>query len=292
MNILICDPIGESGIEFLKNKGYTLDNRPTITPQELLMTVGNADAIIVRGRTKVTKDVIDEGKKLKIIGRSGSGLDTIDLDAAKKRNISVINAPGANAQSVAEHVFALMLALTRNLFPIVEGLKKGKWKQTGFSAKELFGKTLGVLGNGHIGKRVALLGEAFGMNVLIYKRGDKLEPILSSSDIITIHLPLTDETRGLLSEREFSMMKKTAFIINTARGAIIDEQAFVAALREGRIAAAALDVYSVEPPPTDSPLFRLPNVILTPHVGADSIEAENRASLTVAQEIDRVLQKE
>lgn len=284
MKILITDPIGQEGIDFLKNKGYEISESDGV--------LADADAIIVRGRTKVSKEFISQTTRLKVIGRSGTGVDTIDVAAATQKNIVVVNAPGANAQTVAEHTMALMLAVSRHIVPTVNSLKAGKWEKASYHGMELYGKTLGVLGMGHIGSRVAKLAEAFGMNVLPYIRGEDLLAVLKQSDIVSIHLPLTDETRGCIGQREFSSMKKTAILINTARGAIVQQDVLVAALQQGTIAAAALDVYEKEPIPSDSPLLPLPNVILTPHVGADSPESENRASLSVAQDIHRVLQKE
>lgn len=281
MKILICDPVGQDGIDYLKRHGH-----------EMVDAIEVADALIVRGKTKVTKEMMGEGKNLKVIGRSGTGVDNIDLAAAKEKNIAVVNAPGANAESVVEHTFAFMLALVRKLVPAVNTLKSGVWAKSDFRGMELSGKTLVVLGAGHIGSRVAELGRAFGMRVVIYKRGDNLGSIVSQADIISIHLPLTDETREIIGKKEFKMMKKTAILVNTARGAIVDEKALIDALKIGTIAGAALDVFEVEPLSSESELLRLPNVIVTPHVAADSRESENRASLMVAEDIHRVLQGE
>lgn len=279
MKIVISDPIGEDGIVYLKQKGH-----------EIIDSIAEADALIVRGKTKVTKEVIATAKNLKVIARSGTGVDNIDLTAAKERGIVVVNAPGANAQSVAEHTFALILALTRNLVPTVNKLKSGTWAKSEFSGMELSGKTLGVLGFGHIGKRVAELGRVFGMKIIVHKRGDAIEGVLRQSDIVTIHLPLNDQTQGLIGIKELSMMKKTAFLINTARGAIVDEAMLITALNNKTIAAAALDVYTKEPLASESELLTMNNVVVTPHVAADSREGENRASLMVAKDVDAVLQ--
>lgn len=281
MKILVCDPIGQDGIDYLKNKGYEL-----IVDQSMIADV---DGLIVRGRTKVTKDVINSAKNLKVIARSGTGLDNIDLAVAKEKNISVVNAPGANAESVAEHTIGFMLALARNLVPTVTTLTSGVWAKSDFRGMELMGKTLGIIGMGHIGKRVAELGRAFGMHILEYVRGGALSDILTNSDFVSLHLPLTDLTRGLMGAREFSEMKKTAFFINTSRGAIVDETALVSALKSGTIAGAALDVYAIEPLPPESELLKLPNVLVTPHVAAVSREGENRVSREIAEKIDRIL---
>jgi len=282
MNILVTDPVGQDGIDFLKNKGH-----------EVMISDGvlqDADAIIVRGRTKVTKEFILQSKKLKVIARSGTGVDNIDVKAAKDKNISVVNAPGANAESVAEHTFALILALTRNLIPTVNTLKAGKWAKSDFSGMELKGKTLGVVGLGHIGTRVAELGRAFGMQVQSYEKGSILTEFVATADFVTLHVPLTDQTSGMMGQKEFAAMKKTAYLINTARGAIVDELALIAALKNKTIAGAAVDVFTTEPLSSESELLKLDNVIMTPHIAADSREGENRASLMVAQDVDAVLQ--
>lgn len=296
MNIIVCDRIGQEGIDYLEKKGHTVIFLPEITPEELLSKVADAQALIVRGRTKVTQAVIEAGTKLKVVARSGTGVDNIDRQAAGVRNIAVVNAPGANAESVAEHAFAFMLALARFLVPTVNTLKGGFWAKSDFRGMELKGKTLGVVGLGHIGKRVAELGAVFGMDVLVFTRHTHktgkqvtLPELLAASDFVSLHVPLTDETRGLMGVKEFGRMKKTAYFINTARGAIVDEEALITALKTRAIAGAALDVYATEPLPPESQLLSLSNVILTPHVAADSREGENRASLMVAEDVDRVL---
>lgn len=295
--ILVCDPVGQEGIDYLKSKGHKVILLPKIAPQDLLETVITVDALIVRGRTKVTKDIIETGKKLKVIARSGTGVDTIDVKEAHKRNIVVVNAPGANAESVAEHTFAFMLSFTRSIIPAVNTLKSGIWAKSDFHGMELAGKTLGVVGFGHIGSRVAGLGSAFGMNILVFSRKPPaigkqvpLSELLSRSDFVSLHVPATNQTRGMIGAGELNQMKKSAFLINTARGSIVDEQALIAALKNGRIAGAALDVFASEPLLPDSELLKLPNVIVTPHVAADSREGENRASLMVAKDVDNVLQ--
>lgn len=299
MSILVCDPVGEEGIAFLKKKGHEVVVRPDISPTELLPAVTGVHALIVRGRTKVTREVIDKGQKLKIIGRSGTGVDTIDVATAQERGIVVVNAPGANAEAVAEHTFSFMLALARSLVSAVTTLKGGKWAKSDFHGMELKGKTLGIVGFGHIGSRVAELGQAFGMQVLVSSHKPPtigkhvdLPALLAESDFVSLHVPLTPDTKGLLGAREFSSMKKTAYLINTSRGAVIDEAALIDALKNGLIAGAALDVYTKEPLPSESPLLSLPNVLTTPHVAADSREGENRASLLIAEDIDRVLKGE
>ncbi len=294
--ILISDPIGEDGIVYLKQKGHTVVLEPDITPDELLSAISDVSALIVRGRTKVTHEVIESGPNLKVIARSGTGVDNVDLAAASEHGVIVVNAPGANAESVAEHTMALILALSRSIVSTVLSMRSGKWAKDAYRGMELKGKTLGVVGFGTIGPRVAELGTAFGMEVVVCShkppsigRSVSLQELLAISDIVSLHIPLTQETRGLIGKKELDVMKKSACLINTSRGAVVDEKALTEALKESRISGAALDVYETEPLPSDSPLLALPNVITTPHVAAMSPESENRASLMVAEDVDRVL---
>lgn len=287
--ILICDPIGQDGIGYLQEKGYEVVHRPDITPEQVLVAVSDVDALMVRSRTKVTAEVIRAANRMKVIARSGTGTDNIDKVAAKERGIVVVNAPGANAESVAEHVFAFLLALARSLVPAVNTLKSGTWAKSDFSGMEIKNKSLGIIGFGYIGKRVAELGNAFGMETIIHPKGEPLDAVLSA-DFVSLHVPLTDQTRGMIGASELEKMKKSAFLINTARGALIDESALISALQTGDIAGAALDVFATEPISPESELLTLKNVIVTPHVAADSRESENRASLMVAKDVDHVLQ--
>ena len=294
--ILIADSIGQSGIEFLKGKGLDVVYKPDITPAELLSEIKNYDALIVRSRTKVTGAVIAAGKQLKVIGRAGSGLDTIDVATAKKTGITVVNAPGANSQSVAEHTMAFILALFRNLIPVANALKNGKWEKKTYKAAELAGKTIGIVGFGNIGGKVAGMAAGFGMKVLVTTRSATpgganvpLETLLSESDVVTLHVPKSEQTTAMIAAKELGLMKKTAFLVNCSRGGVVDEGALVEALQHHRIAGAALDVFPVEPLPQDSPLLSLSNVLLTPHVAAASAESRERASLAVAREVARAL---
>lgn len=296
MKILVCDPIGQSGIAYLREKGHDVVLEPDITAENLIGGVADIDALIVRGRTKVTHEVIESAGNLKVIARSGTGVDNIDLAAAKDHGITVVNAPGANAESVAEHTLAFMLALARNLVGTVSTLRGGTWAKSDFHGSELKDKTLGIVGFGHIGSRVAQLGEALGMTVFVYSRRPPaigqavdLASLLTQSDVVSLHVPLTAETRGLIGAKELALMKKTALLINTSRGAVVDEKALIQAIKSGNLAGAALDVYESEPLSADSPLLTLPQVLTTPHVAADSQEGENRASLLIAEDVDRVL---
>ncbi len=304
--ILITDAIGESGIEFLKKLRYEIDYRPAITHGELSEAIVDADALIVRGRTKVTGDIISLASKLKAIARSGTGVDTIDIETAKAHKITVVNAPGANAEAVAEHTFGLLLALTRRIPETAGQMKTGGWPKNSYHGTELTGKTMGIVGYGHVGVRVGEIAHAFGMKILAYNRttdnSDKvnhlksvsgkfvtLDELLRDSDVISLHVALTDETRGLFDTEAFKKMKKNVYLINVSRGAVIDEEALASALQEQTIAGAGLDVFQTEPLADDSPLRKFTNVVLTPHVASVSPESENRASLSVAMDVDAIL---
>ena len=284
MNIVTCDPVGQSGIELLKKLGHVIST-----------DVSQADVLIVRSRTKVTKDLIDSAPNLKIIARAGSGTDTIDVAYAQSKGIRVINAPGANAQSVAEHTIALMLSLSRDIVNTSGAMKQGKWTKSTYRGFELCGKTLGIVGFGHVGKHVAEIATAIGMNVTVFSRSRQdapLRELLEKSDVVSLHVSLSKETEGMLGKSEFALMKPTAVLINTSRGSVIDEMELIDALQQNTIAGAALDVYNNEPLDPNSPLCRLPNVILTPHVASISPESEENASMMIASEIDRILKGE
>lgn len=292
MKIFVSDPIGQSGLEYLKKCGYAVSYEPTISATDLLAKISTYDVLIVRSRTRVTQTLLEHASNLKIIARSGAGVDTIDVASAIKRNIVVVNAPGSNAEAVAEHTMALMLALARDIVQTSNTLSGGIWSKATYRGMELKGKTLGVVGFGSIGKRVAELAHAFGMNILECNRSAtiSLERILSQSDIITLHVPLNAETSGMIGDKEFALMKPISYLINTSRGAIVDEAALINALSKGLLAGAALDVFETEPLSRTSLLCSMNNVILTPHVAANSKESEERASIMIADDIDRVLQ--
>lgn len=306
MKIFVSDPIGQSGLEYLKKCGHTVEYEPSISSEKLAEVISTYDALIVRSRTRVDASLIDRAVSLKVIARSGAGVDTIDLVAATQKNIVVVNAPGANAEAVAEHTLALILALARDLIQTSMKMVGGEWSKATYRGMELKGKTLGVVGFGTIGARVVELGLAFGMNVLVFTKtqtperqarisslGAKLtdlESLVAESDVVSLHMSLSDETRGLFNASLISTMKPISYLINTSRGAIVDESALAQALTNGSLAGAALDVFDTEPLPATSILRSLPNVILTPHVAANSKESEERASILIADDIDRVLQ--
>jgi len=298
MKILVSDPIDDEGKQKLKKAGFTVDVKPTITPDELKKTISNYDVLIVRSRTKVNKEALEAGTRLKVVGRAGAGLDNIDVDAAQKKGVKVLNTPEAPAEAAAELTLGLMLSLARNIPHADRAMKEGKWMKKELMGWELRGKTLGTIGLGNIGERVTRLAKALGMKVLITKRTPPdpallreleaefvpLKDLLTRSDVVTIHIPYTPETHRMIGEKELALMKKSAYIINTSRGAIIDEKALLKALQSGRLGGAALDVFEAEPP-TDWTLMRLPNVVCTPHIGAQTEEAQKAASLLLAEKI-------
>lgn len=297
MRILICDHVDGCCGELLRERGFEVDYAPGASSSLFLEKLAAADGLIVRSATKVTTAVMVAAPKLKVIGRAGAGVDNIDVIAASRRGIAVFNASAANTISAAEHTFALMLALARDLPRAHASLIQGKWNRSAFLGVELAGKTLGVIGLGKIGREVARRAGAFAMVVIAYDplissevfesvgaQSCDLQELICTSDFITIHAPFSGETRYLIGEEQFRICKSNLRIINTARGGIIDEHALYLALQEGRVAGAALDVFENEPP-GQHPLFQLDNVIVTPHLGASTVEAQRR----VAEEIARVV---
>ncbi len=303
MKVLVADAINEKGIENLKEVAdVTVDT--SITPEELINTIHEYQGIIVRSRTKVTKEVIEKADNLKIIARAGVGVDNIDLDAATAKGIMVVNSPESTSITVAEHTMGLLLSLARKLSIADKSVKDGKWEKKKFMGVELRNKTLGVIGMGRIGSQVVNRCKAFEMDAVAYdpylpeevanQMGVELtdlKTVLEKADFITIHVPLTPETKHLISKDEFEIMKDTAFITNCARGGIIDEDALYDALKNNKIAGAALDVYEDEPPAEDFKLFELDNIVLTPHIAASTKEAQRDAAIIVADEIINLFQE-
>jgi D-3-phosphoglycerate dehydrogenase len=296
--VIICDSIDERGITSLKNAGLVVDYEPEISAQQLLSNVGSYDVIIVRSRTKITKEVIQKAAKAKIIARVGVGLDNIDTEEAKKRNIEVINAGEASITAVSELVLGLMFSLCRSIPFANYETKKGNWVKKNLIGNELKGKYLGIIGLGKIGRNVARLARGLRMNLIGYDVVpiDKsfiqevslittdLKTLLQSSDFITCHVPLTEQTKYIINKESISNMKSTAFLINTSRGEVIEESALIEALQNNRIAGAALDVFETEPPSNEE-LLSLPNLICTPHIGAQTKEGQELASLVIAEKI-------
>ena len=294
--ILITDGLDSNGIELLKKSAEVVE-KPGITAEDLLKEVGGYDALIVRGRTKVIPAVFDAGTKLKVVGRAGVGVDNIDLAAAKSKGVTVVNSPLATTTAVAELTLSLMLGVVREVPRADASMKSDKWLKKEFMGGELCGKTLGVIGFGRIGAAVAKRAAAFEMEILAYdplipadeiaKRGGKpvsLDELLAKSDMITMHLPLTSDSRGMLNADTFAKMKKGVYIICAARGGVIDEAALLDAINSGKVAGAGLDVFSSEPPGLTD-LVANPKVVVTPHVGAQTVEAQERAANDIAEEV-------
>ena len=304
MKVLVCDPIHEDGIKILKDAGFEIDISPEISYEELKGKVRDYDVLVVRSRTKVTREIIEAGEKLKVVGRAGAGIDNIDVEAAKEKGVKVLNTPEAPAIAVAELTIGLLLSLARQIPRADSSMKEGRWAKKEFRGWQLNGKTLGVIGLGHIGEKVARLAKAFGMKILITKRTPpspeilkeleaefvSLDELLRRSDVVSLHVPLTPQTYHMIGDREIRLMKDGAFLINTSRGAVVDEKALLNALKSGKLGGAALDVYEVEPP-KDYSLMKLPNVVCTPHIGAQTVEAQRAASTLLAQKIVNALKE-
>lgn len=293
--ILISDPLAEEGIEILKRvKEFKVDVKLKLPLDELKKIIKDYDALLVRSGTKVTKEVIENADNLKVIGRAGVGLDNVDLEAASKRGIIVMNSPGGNTISTAEHTMSLILALSRNISQADVSTKKGGWERKKFKGVELYGKTLGVIGLGKIGSEVAKRASAFGMKIIAYDpflsldkakelgvESLSLKEVFKRSDYITVHTPMTEETKYIIDKKAIKDMKEGVRIINCARGGIVNENALIEGVKSGRVAGAALDVYEKEPP-KDSPLLKCDNVILTPHLGASTEEAQINVAIDIA----------
>ncbi|CAD5245101.1 Phosphoglycerate dehydrogenase [Thermococcus camini] len=302
VKVLVAAPLHERAIEVLKNAGFEIVYEEYPDETRLLELVGDVEAIVVRSKPKVTRKVIEAAPKLKVIGRAGVGLDNIDLEAAKERGIKVVNSPGASSRSVAELAVALMFSVARKIAFADRKMREGIWAKKQAMGIELEGKTIGVVGFGRIGYEVARIAHALGMKVLLYdpypneERAKEvggtfasLEDLLRESDVVTLHVPLIDATYHLINEERLKLMKPTAILINAARGAVVDTGALVKALQEGWIAGAGLDVFEEEPLPKDHPLTKLDNVVLTPHIGASTVEAQMRAGVQVAEQIVEAL---
>ncbi len=293
MKVLIADKISESVFDLFGNNNIDSDYQPEITPAKLLQIIPQYQALIVRSRTKVTKEIIEKGSKLLIIGRVGSGVDNIAIEEARNRKITVVNAPEANTEAVAEHVIGLIISLLRKYPLAFSSTSQGQWLKNQLSGAELLGKTVGIVGYGHIGKRLEKLVQSFGANTLIFSRSFQtcsLKELFARSDIVSLHLALTKETAGMINRDLLALLKPSAYLVNTSRGEIIVEEDLIKILKEKKIAGAALDVFAKEPIPSDSALFSLDNLILTPHIAASTKEALEKASRSVAEDVIRVLQ--
>ena len=301
-SVLICDEVAPVLNKVLQENGLKITYEPEITPDQIKEKIGQFNIIIVRGRTKLTKELIEKADNCKIIARVGVGLDNIDEDAAKAKNIQVINAVEAAMTAVAELVLALMLSLARQIPRGDRAIRNGEWLKKELKGTELKGKYLGIIGCGNIGKRLGRLAKGLYMNIIGFDvipideefskdvglmKAD-LDTLLQSSDYISLHVPLLDSTHHMINEEKLSLMKNTAKIINTSRGGVIDEDALYNALKNGKLGGAALDVFENEPA-TNSKLATLDNVILTPHIGAQTKEAQSLAANVIAEKIIQIL---
>jgi len=296
--ILICDKIEPEGVDLLKESGFTIIENPTITPEELLEVITEVHVVVVRSRTKITESVINSGKILELICRPGTGIDNIDSSTAEKNNIPVFTSVEASTNAVAELTISLAVSLARSIPLADRSLKDNQWIKNSILGSELRGKTFGIIGLGRIGRRTGILASALEMKVIGFEKQivDKdylskynvaqveLNELLSKSDFISLHLPATPETIHMIGKEQFELMKKTSFLINTARGQLIIESDLFDALSNNKIAGAALDVFETEPP-TNTDLIKLKNLIATPHIGAQIIEAQKEASIVIAQKI-------
>lgn len=299
MKILVTDGLEADAAATLR-KAHDVDMRE-LDAKQILEAISAYHALIVRSRTKVTKEVLARASSLKVVGRAGVGVDNIDVAEATARRIVVVNAPTASTVSVAELAIGHMISLLRRLPEADRSVKEGKWEKQRFEGRELFGKTLGLIGSGRIGAEVAKRAQAFGMRVLAYdpylslptaeSHGIRLvdkETVLREADVVSVHAALTPETMGMVGAKELSSMKRTAVLVNCARGEIVQEAALAEALRSGTIAGAAVDVFETEPP-TGSPLLSAPNIVFTPHLGASTREGQARAGAIIAEQVLKAL---
>lgn len=296
--ILVSDEVSDSGLAPLREAGFAVEKRTRLTPTELRAALADCAGLVVRSETKVTAEVMDHAPQLRVVGRAGVGVDNIDVPAATERGIVVMNAPDGNTITTAEHTMALLIALARRVPQANSSLKSGKWDRKSFIGVELQGKTLGVVGMGRIGRAVATRARAFGMTIVAFdpflapeQAHDwdvelaPLNEVLSRADFLTVHTPLTEETRGIIDREAFALMKTGVRVINCARGGLIDEVALHEAITSGKVAGAALDVFAVEPPSSDHPLISLDEVVATPHLGASTAEAQEGVAFTVAEQM-------
>lgn len=298
MKIIVTDPLGKAGMDILNaDKNLKVDERPGLKPDELKKIIKDYDAILVRSGTKLTGDIIETADNLKIIGRAGVGVDNVDLNAATKKGVIVMNTPEGNTVSTCELAVSMLLSLNRNIPKACSSVKSGEWNRKAFKGTELMGKTLGVIGFGRIGKEVAKRMIGFGMNVVAYdpfispesvKAMDvefaKLDDLFKQADYITLHIPLVPETKHILNKEAFKKMKKGVRIVNCARGGVVDEAALLESVKEGKVKGAALDVFESEPP-KNKELIEHPDVVVTPHLGASTEEAQENVALAVAEQV-------
>ena len=302
MKVLASDKIAESGLKKLRDAGFTVDMKTGLSEDELVKIIPEYDALVVRSETKVTPKIIEAGKNLKIIARAGVGVDNVDLPSATKKGIIVVNSPEGNTIAAAEHSFAMLLAMSRNIPQAQVSLRAGKWERSKFTGVEIYGKTLGVLGLGKIGSHVASYAIAFGMKVIAYDPfvtkdyADKLgvelkdlDSVIKESDYLTLHLPKNKDTANLINADKIKIMKDGVRIVNCARGGVINENDLAEALKSKKVAAAAIDVFDKEPPEPTNPLLSLDNCVTVPHLGAATVEAQVNVAIDVVEQIIEVL---
>jgi D-3-phosphoglycerate dehydrogenase len=294
--VLVSDKISQEGIVLLEEKGYQVTKAWNIPKTELPKIIGEYDALIVRSATKAKGELLENAKKLRVIGRAGEGLDNVDYEKTRQMGITLVNTPHVSYLSVAELTIGYLLALARGIVQGTNSLREGKWEKEALMGVELNGKTLGIIGCGYIGRAVERMAISLGMNVIgveecVHDRFVPLGEMLPKADFITIHVPLSFITRHMLSTREFSMMKDGVMIVDCSRGGVIDQEALYQALVSGKVRAAALDVFEQEPPPKDYKLLSLPNVIATPQVGAQTVEAQQKAGVLIAKRVIEELEK-
>lgn len=298
IKIFVADDVNEDKLAPLREGGFNVVKKTKLEGEALAAEIKDADGVIVRSATRITSDLMDNATRLRVIGRAGVGVDNIDVKAATEKGIVVMNAPDGNTITTAEHTIALLVSMARNVPQAHAKLQAGIWDKKSFVGVELNGKTLGVVGLGRIGKHVAKIAKGFGMEILAFdpfvsieqakEMGielGNLDEVLSKADFITIHTPVTDETRGILGREAFAKMKKGVRLVNCARGGLVDEKALLEAIENGTIAAAAMDVFAQEPLPADSPLLGNDKIITTPHLGASTTEAQEGVALTVAEQM-------
>ncbi|MCA9508296.1 MAG: hydroxyacid dehydrogenase [Myxococcales bacterium] len=299
INILVCEPLGEKGLDILKSQThFKIETALNLTKAQLIEKIAHFDCLLIRSQSDVDKDVIQAGKKLKMIGRAGVGIDNVDIAAAKMHNIAVINTPTGNSISTAEFSFALMIALLRKIVPAHQHVLSDQWQRSQFKGTELAGKTLGIIGLGNVGRLLAIRAQAFSMETQAFDpvldsslfehyrvKKSSLKELLASSDIVSLHCGLNQHTKHLMNQKNISLMKKHAVLINAARGELVDTQALIAALDSGHLSGAAIDVYEEEPPKKNDPLVHHPKILSTPHIAASTNEAQSKISLLLAQQV-------
>ncbi len=299
MKVLVSDKLGDAGVKlFEEEDGIDVDVKTGMSPEELKEVIKDYDALVIRSATKVTEEILEAAEKLKVIGRAGIGVDNIDVEGATKRGIIVMNTPTGNVVTTAEHAIAMMMSLTRNIPQGTSSMKAGRWDKKKLQGREIYNKTFGVIGYGKIGSIVANRARGLKMRVIVYdpvvtpekieKSGCEsvsLNELYAQADYISVHVPKSKKTAGLINKKAFEQMKEGVMLVNCARGGIVDEDALYEAMQSGKVAGAALDVFSEEPPPADLPLLQLDNLIATPHLGASTAEAQTNVAVMVAKQI-------